>query len=366
MRKQTFTTLCIYLIFCIFMHPLKQIHAQVSGGQNAFSYLQLPFGAHVSGLGGITPTFIEKQNEMVRQNPALLQKYHHNQLTITYSQWAGSIKNTNLQYSYHLPKMATNFSLGLQYLDYGLMNETNLYGEILGQFRPHDYAIYLSASRNYLKRWHYGATLKWGFSNLGNQAAIATLLDVGINYHSEDTLWQIGIVAKNMGFTLKKYASHQRAEPLPFDLQIGIAKRLENLPLTIFASAHHLYSWDIRYNNPADKIDNIFEEEPQKEKTYFADKLFRHLNFGAQLHIGQRIHLNVGYSHLRRSELANEYAMGLSGFSLGLNIRLHKFHLGYALATHSIAGPIHEFGLNIKLSDYFSLGSKTQSWYWQQ
>lgn len=366
MRKFLLITLCSLYSFYNLIGIHNTASAQVTGGQNAFSYLQLPFGTHVSGLGGITPTFIQKQNEMLRQNPALLQKYHHNELSVSYSQWANSIKHSNLQYSYHLPNINTNFSLGLQYLDYGTMNETNIYGDILGKFKAQDYAIYMTVSKNYLERWTYGATLKWAFSNLGNQTSIAALMDVGINYQSKDTLWQVGIVAKNMGVTLKKYDVQQVAEPLPFDLQIGIAKRLENLPLTIFASAHHLYSWDIRYNNPADKVQNIFEEEPPKEQKYFADKLFRHFNFGAQLFIGQRLYLNIGYSHLRRSELSNQYAMGLSGFSFGANIRLHKFNLGYALVTHSIAGPIHEFGLSIKLSDYFSLGSKTIPWHWKQ
>lgn len=369
MKKKHFKSIVLGSLCSLILSTgvsLQKVHAQVTGGQNAFSYLLLPAGTQNAGLGGILPTMIDKQSEMVRQNPALLQAYHHNDFMVSYSQWASSIKQTNLQYAYRLPRLKTNFSLGLQHLDYGNMNETNENGEVLGHFKAQDFALYMSASRQYLERWTYGATLKWAVSNLGNTTSLAALMDVGINYTSKDTLWQFGLVAKNMGIQLKKYDAHQSSEPLPFDLQIGIAKRLENLPLTIFASAHHLYAWDIRYNNPADKISNIFDDEPEKEPSYFADKLFRHFNFGAQLHIAKRIHLNVGYNHLRRAELGNEVAMGLSGFSFGAQIRLHKFNLGYALVHHSIAGPIHEFGLSLKLSDYFLIGAKTEPWHWKQ
>lgn len=364
--KKHFILFCGILSLSLFnLMDKTKLFAQVTGGQNAFSYLQLSPGTHNNGLGGIVPSFVDKKLEFVRQNPALLEAKHHNDFLLSYSQWA-SIKNMNLQYAYRIPDWKTNFSIGLQYLDYGTMLHTNIYGENLGQIKAQDYALYLSASREYKNNWSYGSTLKLAVSNLGTETSVASLLDVGINYHSNDSLWQIALVAKNMGFQLKKYHKDQDYEPLPFDLQIGIAKRLANLPLTLMVSAHHLYKWDIRYNNPLDRTQNLFDDEEEKEPSYFADKLFRHINFGAQIHLAKRIYLNIGYSHLRRAELAYENKMGLSGFNFGIQARLHKFHIGYSLVTHSIAGPLHELGIQLKLSDYFSLGSKTEAWHWKQ
>lgn len=364
--KKHFILFCGILGFSLinFKHNAK-LFAQVTGGQNAFSYLQLNPGTHNNGLGGIVPSFVDKKLEFVRQNPALLELKHHNDFLLSYSQWS-SIKHMNLQYAYTIPNWETNFSIGLQYLDYGTMSYTNIFGEDLGQIKAQDYAIYLSSSRVYKENWSYGSTLKFAVSNLGSQTSVAGLLDVGINYRSDDSLWQIALVAKNMGVQLKKYYKDQDYEPLPFDLQIGVAKRLANIPLTLMMSAHHLYKWDIRYNNPLDQVQNLFEDEDEKESSYFADKLFRHINFGAQIHLAKRVYLNIGYSHLRRSELAFDKNKGLSGFNFGIQARLYKFHIGYSLITHSIAGPIHELGVQLKLSDYFSLGSKTETWHWKQ
>lgn len=364
MKKHLKKFLCLAMISLPILDNFS--HAQVTGGQNAFSYLQLANGTHSTSLGGIVPTMVDKQIDFVRQNPALLQQYHHNDLMVTYSQWASDIRNSNLQYAYHIPKVKTNFSVGLQYLDYGTMHETNIYGERLGRIKAQDYTLYISASRLYKNNWSYGANLKFAISNLGHHTAAAGLIDFGINYHTNDTLWQFGLVAKNIGVTLKKYDRTQGAEPLPFDLQFGVAKRLKNIPLTFMFSGHHLYAWDIRYNDPADKSQNIFEDPNQKESKYFADKLFRHINVGAQLYLAKRIYINFAYGHLTRSELAYEHRMGLSGFSFGVQARLHKFNLGYTFSTASIASPIHEVGLQLKLSDYISVSEKNDKWQWKQ
>src|SRR5690606_36400229 len=98
----------------------------------------------------------------------------------------------------------------------------------------------LAASRQYKERWRYGAALKWAHSSLFDKKAGALLADVGITYTDTARLITVGAVAKNMGFMLRKFNPEGSAEPLPFDLQIGISKRFEHLPLRIMATAHHL------------------------------------------------------------------------------------------------------------------------------
>lgn len=84
--------------------------------------------------------------------------------------------------------------------------------------------------------------------------------------------------------------------------------------------AHHLYKWDIRYDNPADQVDNtlLFNDNTQdtKKKTYFADKLFRHFVFALDLQLGKRLEISMGYNHLRRSELALTEKKGYQDFLL--------------------------------------------------
>ncbi|HTN38888.1 MAG TPA: type IX secretion system protein PorQ, partial [Arachidicoccus sp.] len=283
-----------------------EAQAQITGGQSAFEFLRLSNSPHISALGGIAPANPDADVSLTLQNPALLNPRYHNQLSLAYNLYYAGISIANMQYGYHVAPLNTDFSLGIQYLNYGKITETDLYGNENGLIHASDFSLNLSASRKYLEHWRYGATLKFAYSGLAGQSAIAALADVGIVYTDTVNLWTFGAVAKNMGFTLKKYNPQLPAEPLPFDLQIGITKQLKNLPLRLSFVGHHLYEWDIRYDNPADKVDqNLFgtPDSNAKEKSFFVDKLFRHINIAAELILAKRITLGVGYNHLHRSEL---------------------------------------------------------------
>ncbi|RYZ52877.1 MAG: type IX secretion system protein PorQ [Sphingobacteriales bacterium] len=273
----------------------------------------------------------------------------------------------NLQYAYHVEPLKTDFSLGIQYLNYGNFQHTDIQGNNLGDIRAADYSINLSASRKYLEHWRYGATVKWAHSSLGDRSAMAALADVGVVYEDTAALFTFGLVAKNMGVMIKQYNPENPAEPLPFDLQLGVSKQLRNLPLRVFAVAHHLYQWDIRYNNPEDKVTNsLVQETDTAAKKYIADKIFRHLNLGAELILGKRLTLTVAYNHLRRSELGAQDAKGLAGFSMGAGVDLNKLQVRYGRSYYGSAGAYNELGLSFQLNKFFSIGKKTEPWGWNK
>lgn len=342
-------------------------HAQVTGGKHAFEFLRVSNSPHVSALGGMTPAAMGQDVSFALQNPGLLSLADHNQLALSHNIYYAGISMNNLQYAYHVGPLNTDFALGVQYLNYGAFDQTDIYGNKLGAVNAVDYSINLSAARSYLEKWRYGATLKVAHSSLAERSALALLADVGVVYEDTQNLITVGVVAKNMGVVVKKYASENKQEPLPFDLQIGITKELKNVPLRIFAVAHHLYQWDIRYDNPEDVVKNYFfgaNEEPEKEKSYFIDKFFRHFNFGGELILAKRVTVSGAYSHLRRSDLGYNESKGLAGFSFGLGVDLNKLHLRYGRSYYATAGAYNEIGLSLQLNKLFGIGSKTDTWGW--
>ncbi len=343
------------------------IQAQVTGGQYAFEYLRMSNSPHVSALGGLAPANPDRDVSLTLQNPGLLSPAYHNQLAVSYNIYYAGIGIANLQYGYHVAPLKTDFSLGIQYFNYGQFDYTDIYGSNLGKVSATDYAVNLSASRSYGQHWRYGATLKVAHSSLAERSALALLTDVGIVYTDTARMLTLGLVAKNMGVTLKRFNPENMAEPLPFDLQFGITKQLRNIPLRLFMVAHHLYEWDVRYDNPADKVSGFFgEEEQDKPKTYFADKLFRHLNFGAELILAKRITITGAYNHLRRSELGLHEAKGLAGFSFGAGLHLNKLDVRYARSYLATAGAYNEIGLSFQLNRFFNIGKKTEPWGWNK
>ena len=354
---------------CLLLSGLvaQSAHAQVTGGRFAMEFLRMPNAPHISALGGISVANPEPDISFALQNPSLMRPGLHNQLGLNYNSFYAGIKVMNLNYGYHVPKLNTSFALGIQYLNYGSFEQTDNIGNQFGTFKASDYAITLGASKQYKENWRYGAALKWAHSSLYDKRASALLADVGIAYNDTAKLLTIGAVAKNIGFMVQKYNPNNSAEPLPFDLQIGISKRFAHLPLRLMATVHHLYEWDIRYNNPADvESTSLFgsADSTAENKSYFVDKLFRHFLFAAEVTLGKRLAVVVGYNHLRRGELSLKDKPALAGFSFGASIYLNKFQVHYARSYYHIAGPYNEIGLNFAMNKLFNIGKAGDNINW--
>jgi hypothetical protein len=219
-----------------------------------------------------------------------------------------------------------------------------------------------------LEKWRYGASLKFANSNLYQKKSSALLVDIGVVYADTNSKWYVGAAVKNAGVTIRNY-DPSVSQSLPLDLQIGITKKFKKAPFSIMVLAHHLSKWNIRYDNPADVVDNqlLFDNTTTiKEKTYFADKLFRHFVFAMDINLGKRLELSAGYNHLRRSELSITDKKGMSGFSFGGGLYLNKFTIHYAQSYYHLAGAYNELGINIKLNDLFGIGTMGDKINWSE
>lgn len=327
------------------------VSAQVTGGRTSFPFLIVSNSPHVTSMGSIVPASYDRDISLMLQNPALLNNKMHNQLALSYNRYVADISLMNLAYGYYAKNLDTDFGLSIQSVQYGKMIETDIYGNELGDMRASDLSINLSAARSYGRHWRYGVNLKMANSALAHSSAFAMLADVGIAYTDTSKLLSFGAVAKNMGLTLKKYNPGLPAEPLPFDLQIGVMKGLKNIPLRVFVVAHHLYEWDIRFNDPA-LIGTDLSGQPVEDVNApkFADKLFRHFNFGTELTLAKRVTATLAYSHLRRSELGFKNSRGMAGFSFGLSVDLKKIYLQYGRSNYGNGIAYNEFGLILPLN----------------
>lgn len=360
MRLRLLGPLCAGLLLA------STVKAQVTGGQHAFEFLRLPQSPHISALGGINVANPELDVSLALQNPALMRPSLHNQLSLAYNAYYAGISIANLGYGYHVKSLNTSFLFGVQYLNYGSFDTRDNIGHVIGNFRATDYSITLGAARSYGERWRYGMGLKFAGSKYADKSASALMADVGVTYSDTANLLVIGASAKNIGFMMKQYDGSD-SEPLPFDLQLGISKRFAHLPLRLMATLHHLYEWDVRYNNPADiSTGNVLgtPDSSAEDKSYWADKLFRHFIFAAEITVAKRVTLGISYNHLHRGEMGLEEKKGLAGFSFGAGIDLNKVQIHYARTYYHIAGAYNEFGINLNLNQLVGIGSKTEPWGW--
>lgn len=341
-----------YILLIAFSFPVL-LHAQL-GGSRAFNYLQLPPSARVSALGGsLIPVQDDDVNQVVL-NPGSLSPKMHNQLSFSNAFYFAGINFGYVGFAHHSDRWNTTLGGGIQYMAYGKFDRTDVSGNTMGSFKAADYALYLSAGRTY-ERIQYGASLKFLYSQYESYRSVGVAADIGMTYVDTTGRFMIGAVVRNIGYQLSPFYPDHR-ENLPFDIQFGIAQKLEHVPFRFSVVVHNLQSPDIRYSDPNNQPDNTFfgldSTQTEKEKTYIADKIARHLIFGGEFLFGDNFRLRIGYNHLRRQELKVGDRAGLGGFSFGVGIRISKFKLDYSLARYHLAGASNQLTLTTNLQDF--------------
>jgi hypothetical protein len=347
-----------WLISCLFIN--MQVYAQVTGGDGIMQFLNVANNAHVTAMGGMCVSNPSADPMLGLSNPALLRPEFHNFLSLSQNFYYADTKISNLHYVQYSEKYKTTFAGAITYVAYGQFNYTDNIGNVQASRNATDFAIQASASRNYLTKWRYGTTIKFVNSNLLDNKSSALLADFGIVYYDTAKQVYFGALAKNIGTQISRYNKTQGTEALPFDMQIGWSKKFIKAPFRINVIAHHLYQWDIRYNNPADVTVNSFfgQDSSALQKKYVGDKILRHFNFGVDLVLGKRLEATFGYSHQRRGELALQDYKKMSGFSFGFGVNLNKLQLQYGRSIYGLSGAYNEIAINFNMKSLFGLGTK--------
>jgi hypothetical protein len=220
----------------------------------------------------------------------------------------------------------------------------------MGEFRPVDYVLQASAAKKYLKKWTYGLTLKFIRSAYGQYRSSAVAADVGVLYHDSINAFSVSVVVKNMGAQLKTFAG--RTEELPFDLQVGITKRLPKAPIGFSITAQQLQVFDILYRDSVFNRDNNIQSSSS-----FTTKFLTHLVAAAHLYLSPNIEANFGYNVLQRSELrVDDESNGFTGFAAGLRIRLPKLQILYARSGYQRGIAANQIGITVQMDRLFGVG----------
>lgn len=343
-----------YGISILLIILVSQLDAQTLGGSSVFNFLKLSNTPQLTALGGVNVSQTSNDVGLAFNNPALLKQEMHSQMNAVFNDFYRGIKVYHLSLGYHNEKLNTNFSWGLNYFDYGNTSQTDAYGNILGKFRPTDWVMQVSASRSYLEKWNYGATLKFINSNYGQYRSNGIAIDAGVLYQDSLKLFSASILAKNLGFQLRKYDGTE-PDDLPFDLQVGITKRLRSAPFSFSLTAQRLHQFNIFYNDTVFNNENGFDNGSVKKFSF--GKLLNHFVLASTIYLGDRVEAIVGYNFLRRHELnIGNSGNGLNGFSLGAGVKFGKLQIRYARAYYQNNSAFNQLGLNMKLNEYFGLG----------
>ncbi|MDX2278315.1 MAG: type IX secretion system protein PorQ [Saprospiraceae bacterium] len=353
---KNFLPLAISLL-CCFAPGKSALFAQITGGQTVFKYLSLSPSARATALGGLAITIKDDDLALAALNPAALNASMSGRLAFNHNFFLTDIQHGYAAYAWQMPKIGFTMHGGIQYMNYGDIKQADAQGNISGKVAASETAFTVGAARALGPRLSIGLNARVGFSTLDIYKASALTADAGILYADTARRFSAALVVRNAGTQLSTYNGIR--EDLPFDIQVGVSKRLRYLPFRLSIIAHHLQSWNIRYNDPNAQTDDVLlfggDETDAGNGNNAVDNFFRHLIFNGEFLLGRNegFRIRVGYNHLRKQELTVRNYRSLAGFSGGIGMRISRFRVDVGYASYHLAGGVVHMGIGTNLRDFF-------------
>jgi hypothetical protein len=303
----------------------------------------------LTAAGGMNTSYRQNEVSPAANNPALLHPALSTQINASFNAFLGAVRTYSLTGAYHSEKKNTTFGGHIYFVDYGSIPATDAAGNRSGDFRPRDFVLQVSAAKKYLEKWTYGGTLKFISSSYRQYSSSAIAVDFGVLFFDSVKNFSASLLVKNMGVQLTTYASEK--EDLPFDLQIGITKKLSKAPFGFSLTAQQLHRFDISYNDTTFNNDNGYSYPSS------FTKVFNHFVLATHIYLGDNLEATIGYNHLRRQELSiTDGSNGLSGFSGGVRIKFSKLQILYARSTYQKGMGYNQIGITTQLNKLAGLG----------
>ena len=338
----------LFLTICI-----NNLTAQL-GGINTYKFLELPASSRITALGGAVISVNDDDVNLAVANPALLNESMNSKIALNHNFHFADISNGYIAFGKHINKWNVSTHIGVGYINYGNFKGTDEYEVSTSDFKASEKYIVLGAAKKINDRINVGVNLKPVFSTLETYNSFGLVADAGMNYYNDIKRFSLSIVIKNLGSELSTYNDNALSAPL--DIQIGISKKLEHLPLRFSIIAHQLQRWDVRYDDPNQQTNTneLFGSTEQSKFSKYADNFFRHFIFNAELLLGknENFRLRAGYNHFRRQELSLTSFRNMAGFSLGFGIKIKKIRFDYGVGYHHLAGAVNHLSLSTSLKDF--------------
>lgn len=327
-----------------------------NGGKTVFNFLNHSTSARMTGLGGNMIATKDKELALAWFNPASLSKEMDGQVAVSYDAMPQGVGTAYLGYAKHIEKANMTFHAGLQYFTYGTFDAADEFGNKQGTFSAQDMALVIGAARQLSEKWSLGLNTKFIYSNLETYTATGFSSDVAGTYFDPEKRITFTLLAKNIGFQAGTYTSSARGS-LPFELQMGVSKRLKHLPFRVSLIAKDLQKWNVTYKDPNAKVETSVIGEATKETPAILkqlDNVARHLLLNGEFYLGKKENIAVrfAYNHLAKKELSVAPLRSLTGFSLGFGVKIKRFRVDFGHNFLHTAGGFNHFTFSTGIGNF--------------
>jgi hypothetical protein len=292
------------------------------GDLSGFSFLRLEPSARAAALGGSFGAVYDGDVNVLFYNPALLNEEVHRSLALSYLNHVGGLNAGFAAYSRQVDRVGT-VGAGLRFLSWGSMAGTDESGEDTGSFGASDVALTVGVARPLNSQARYGINVHTIWSSVSSYSATAIAADAGFAYHLQDAQLTFSASVHNAGVTLSSLGDTR--DQLPFDVRVGISKRLQHVPLLISLTGYNLH------DPGSGGGDGLVQD------------VLRHVALGGEFQFSDAFNVRFGYNHRRHEDLKMKSRLDLAGFGMGFGLKVTRFRLDYAFNSWSSLGGLHQF-----------------------
>lgn len=329
----------IHLFICILSLPVWTFAQE---GNKAFTFLRFPASSHINALGGYNTSLIERDPSLAFHNPALIGGEMDKMLNLNYMNYISDINVGSAIFTKAFRERGT-WGIGATFISYGSMKEMSPENIHLGEFSGKDISVNAFYSHDLSDTWRGGLSFKMLYSSLADFSSFGLAVDAGLSYYNPDKEFSFGFVLKNIGAQLKTYDTDR--EKLPWDIQMGITKKMAHAPLRLSITAIHLNQWKFSY------IDDTLNEVETDDS--FLQTAVKHLVFGVDLVPSENFWLGVGFNPKVNQDMKlKDGGNGLGGFSIGAGLKISKFDINASVAQYHPSALSLMISLATTLSDF--------------
>lgn len=316
------------------------------GGEQIYSFLNLPISARQASLGGKVLTNIDDVNQPY-WNPSVINQNLDNKIGINYINFLADIKFASFSYARFFNKHLGTFYANLSVGDYGNFLRTNNEGTILGNFKSRDLFFDIGYARNLpWTNLYAGINVKLINSYIDNFSSFGVAADASIIYYNYKKPFIITAVLRNFGYQLNAFS--EKKENLPQEILLGFSYDLTDLPLRWYVTMDNLQKWNVSVENPSD-IQNTINSNSSNTKIGFIGNAMRHFIIGAEFFPKGNFNLRLGYNFRRARELRLVERRTFSGLNFGFGLKMGRYKLHYAYSKYHPSANSSTFSLDINL-----------------
>ncbi len=300
----------VSLLLCSSMLSAADISS--NAGTSAFPFLKIDVGARAVSMGSAF-TGLADDEMALYYNPAGIARFEEKRFIAEYHSYFAGLNNGVI--GVILPNRKYVLGFHINYLSYGTFTQTDLAGNITGEFGGSDMLFAGTFAINANEEFSLGGTAKFIYEKISSYSATGAAFDLGARFHSARDRYNAGIMLQNVGVQLSALGSGDKAK-LPLSVRLGGSVRPYEIPAII--SADLIVPID---NKPV-------------------------IALGTDVYQFKPLFIRMGWNSFGSNYRAEGSSDHWAGFSIGAGFEYHKYEISYAFSPAADLGESHRITLS--------------------